>query len=150
MRAVTGNKDYKFGDLTKKLFSDVDSNLEKLREDTFNELPSALWQQLFGSLDAKQRKELAIAVVQWAALVLVAFALVSAAAATESFAVDSAAAKTGTGKKKQQKAKKLREEKENLARFIALLPEAEQREARAAREPLTKLACDMLHFCQQR
>ena len=76
----TGKEDYEFGDLTKKLFSDVDSNLEKLREDTFNELPSALWQQLFGSLDAKQRKELAIAVVQWAALVLVAFALVSAAA----------------------------------------------------------------------
>ena len=76
----TGKEDYEFGDLTKKLFTDVDSNLEKLREDTFNELPSALWQQLFGSLDAKQRKELAIAVVQWAALVLVAFALVSAAA----------------------------------------------------------------------
>ena len=56
----------------------VDSNLEKLREDTFNAAVGAV-QQLFGSLDASSGRVM-IAVVQWAALVLVAFALVSAAA----------------------------------------------------------------------
>ena len=66
-----------FGDITNKLLSDADRTLADLRDDYVRSLPKQLWQQAFGDLTNRQQQAVLGAIVQFASVAVLSFALVS-------------------------------------------------------------------------
>lgn len=73
----TGKGEYEFGDLTRAALAKTDSVIGDARDQYFNELPSALWKQLFGGLSEVQRNDVVIAICQVVAVGLLSLALVN-------------------------------------------------------------------------
>ena len=73
---ITGKEKYEFGDISRKFISDADGALASARDAYFDELPSALWRQLFAGLSDPQRRELIISLVQLFAACLLAYSLI--------------------------------------------------------------------------
>ena len=75
--SFTGEKDYKFGDITKKVLGDADQAIADARDAYFEELPAALWRQMFDGLSPNQRTDLFVSLVQLAAVVLLSYSLIA-------------------------------------------------------------------------
>ena len=75
--SITGKESYQFGDLTRKVLSDADEALATTRDAYFEELPAAMWRQLFGGLTPQQRSDVVIALCQFTAVCVLSLSLVS-------------------------------------------------------------------------
>jgi hypothetical protein len=70
-------EEYQFGDLTRRVLTDADRAVADARDRYFEELPTALWKQVFGGLSKSQRRDLVISLVQLAATALLCLSAVS-------------------------------------------------------------------------
>ena len=59
------------------MLSEADKQLADARDAYFDELPTALWRQLFGGLTTAQRGDLIVALVQLAGALLLSYSLVA-------------------------------------------------------------------------
>ena len=68
---------YEFGDLTRAALGKADAAIGDARDQYFNELPTALWRQVFGGLTVQQRTDVIIAICQVGAVAMLSLALVN-------------------------------------------------------------------------
>ena len=66
-----------FGDLTRAVLSKADARLAEFRDAYLDELPSVLWQQVFGNLSPAQRTAVIIVLCELFAIVMLSFGLVN-------------------------------------------------------------------------
>ena len=89
--------EYQFGDITRKVLGDADRVLADARDAYFEELPTALWRQLFGGLSQPQRQDLIVSLVQLVVTFVLSFSFVMNGSMAVTIAIAWAASCSGSG-----------------------------------------------------